>query len=64
MEQDYKHIVGRYNNELSSLKARLSVVDQKLKQFKQAIDRTRLTDLIVLPAVKREPLSLGKDKNI
>jgi hypothetical protein len=64
MEQDYEHMVGHYKNELSSLEARLSVADQKLKQFEQTTDGTRSTDLIVSPAIKREPLSSGNDENI
>ncbi|OQU97163.1 hypothetical protein CLAIMM_03139 [Cladophialophora immunda] len=64
MEQDYEHTVGRYKNELSSLEARLSVAVQKLKQFEQTTDRTRTMDLIISPAVKREPLSSGIDGNI
>ncbi|EHY57093.1 hypothetical protein HRR83_002592 [Exophiala dermatitidis] len=64
MEQDYEHTVGRYKNELSSLEARLAMADQKLKQFEQTTDRTRTMDLIISPAVKREPLSSGIDENV
>ncbi|KIV92552.1 hypothetical protein PV10_03840 [Exophiala mesophila] len=64
MEQDYEHTVERYKNELSSLEARLAVADQKLKQFEQTTDRTRTMDLIISPAVKREPLSSGIDENV
>ncbi|KIW44392.1 uncharacterized protein PV06_05403 [Exophiala oligosperma] len=64
MEQDYEHMVGRYKDELSGLEARLSVADQKLKQFEQTTDRTRTMDLVISPAVKREPLSSGIDENV
>ncbi len=64
MEQDYEHMVRRYKDELSSLEARLSVADQKLKQFEQTTDRTRTMDLVISPAVKREPLSSGIDENV
>ncbi|KAL2391853.1 hypothetical protein ABEF93_000397 [Exophiala dermatitidis] len=64
MEQDYEHTVERHRNELSSLEARLAAADQKLKQFEQTTDRTRTMDLIISPAVKREPPSSGIDENV
>ncbi|RVX70302.1 hypothetical protein B0A52_05635 [Exophiala mesophila] len=64
MEQDYEHTVEHYKNELSSLKARLAVADQKLKQFEQTTDRTRTMDLTISPVVKSEPLSSGIDESV
>ncbi|KIW54618.1 hypothetical protein PV05_06967 [Exophiala xenobiotica] len=64
MEQEYEHMVGGYKNTLSSLEARLSLADQKLERCEQTTARTRSTDLIVSPAIKREPPSSGHDENI
>ncbi len=64
MEQEYDHMVGGYKDTLSGLEARLSLADQKLERFEQTTARTRSTDLIVSPAIKREPPSSGHDESI